>query len=81
MVYPMTAPDHTTDDLLTEEQAAQRLGLNHRTLAAWRQRRQGPPYVKVGKCVRYRVADLEAFTAAHRVDPGAAVLPESSHES
>lgn len=31
------------------------------TLATWRSRGNGPPYVKVGGKVLYRVADLEAY--------------------
>lgn len=31
------------------------------TLATWRSRGNGPPYVKVGGKVLYRVTDLEAY--------------------
>ncbi len=46
------------------------LGLaSRRTLQAWRLFRRGPPYVKVQRSVRYRVADIEAWLAAHAVSP------------
>lgn len=62
------APD---DRLLTQEEAAQILGLkNPRTLAAWRLRRRGPAWIAVGRLPRYRRSDIEAFIASRRVVPG-----------
>ncbi len=58
------------NELVDQDGAALILGLkNPRTLAAWRLRRQGPAYVRLGTCVRYRRDDLAAFIAAGRVDP------------
>lgn len=51
--------------LLTTEQAAQYLGKRPNTLE--RDRVSGmncPPYAKIGRHVRYRLSDLEAFVAA-----------------
>jgi excisionase family DNA binding protein len=48
-------------NLLTREQAAQFLSLKKSTLEAWAVRGGGPAMVKMGKAVRYRLADLEAF--------------------
>ena len=42
------------------------------TLANWRYERRGPAYMKVGKRVYYRGADLNAFLERHRVEPTAA---------
>ena len=42
------------------------------TLANWRYERRGPAYMKVGKRVYYRGADLNDFLLKHRVDPAAA---------
>jgi predicted DNA-binding transcriptional regulator AlpA len=67
----------TAPILLTEEQAADRLGFKPRTLQEWRFKGGGPRYVKVSaRAVRYRPADLEAW-AAERLrtstsDPGTA---------
>ncbi|MEN8374402.1 MAG: helix-turn-helix domain-containing protein [Gemmatimonadota bacterium] len=64
-----------TTILVDERDAAAALGLQPRTLAVWRSRGDGPPHVRISsRCVRYRVADLEAW-AAERVrtstaDPG-----------
>ncbi len=55
-----------TSDLLTRRQAAEYLGITPRTLAVWACVKRYPlPYVKVGRLVKYRRADLDAFIA-HR---------------
>lgn len=49
-------------DLLSNEEAAEYLRISPQTLSSWRS--QGPheiPYTKVGRAIRYRVADLDAF--------------------
>jgi excisionase family DNA binding protein len=48
-------------NLLTREQAAQFLSLKKSTLEAWAVRGGGPVFCKMGKAVRYRLADLESF--------------------
>ncbi len=48
--------------LLTPEQTAERLGVLTTTLDVWRStQRYRLPYVKVGRLVRYREGDVEAF--------------------
>lgn len=47
--------------LLTEMQASLFLGVPQRTLQAWRLRGGGPQFVKLGRLVRYRQRDLEAW--------------------
>jgi excisionase family DNA binding protein len=50
------------DALLKPEQVAEILGVTPETLQVWRSTRRYPlPYVKVGRCVRYRMSDVEAF--------------------
>lgn len=49
--------------VLTTKEAARFLGLSHRTLEDWRQRGGGPPFIKWGKLVRYRLVDLQTFVA------------------
>jgi excisionase family DNA binding protein len=48
-------------NLLTREQAANYLSLKKSTLESWAVKGCGPSMVKMGKAVRYRLADLEAF--------------------
>jgi hypothetical protein len=43
------------------------------TLANWRSRRIGPPYVKLPSGVRYRVRDVEAWLDAQLVEPRSGV--------
>jgi len=47
--------------LLSRRDAAQRVGLAPATLAKLAVFGGGPPMVKLGRSVRYRVADLEAW--------------------
>jgi len=57
-------------ELLSQREAAEVLALgNPRTLAAWRLRGEGPQYVRVGRCIRYRRADLAAWIESRVVDP------------
>jgi excisionase family DNA binding protein len=46
---------------MTQKQVAEMLGLSTATLESWRIRGKGPRYLKLGRCVRYLVADLEAW--------------------
>lgn len=47
--------------LMDTEAAAHYIGLKRPTLEAWRRKTQGPPWLKIGGAVRYRVEDLDAF--------------------
>ena len=59
----MNAANNKT--LLTPQDVADRLGVSTTTLATWRCTKRYPlPYVKVGRLVRYRVADVEDFQIA-----------------
>jgi excisionase family DNA binding protein len=52
----------TFNQLLTPQQASEVLQVSPETLNVWRAtRRYKLPYVKVGRSVRYRLSDLEAF--------------------
>lgn len=52
----MTAPKH-----LTKEELAVRLGIPEDTLKYWRTTRQGPAFIRIGKHVRYRLTEVEAW--------------------
>jgi len=59
------APTLTTSALMTPAQAAAYLGVEVATLAVWRcTGRYALPYLKVGRLVRYRQSDLDAFLKA-----------------
>lgn len=55
------------DALLTEAQAAQVLSLSIRTLQSWRVRGSGPLFVRAGRAVRYRRADIQRWVEANTV--------------
>ena len=55
----------TAKTLLTPQDVADRLGVSTTTLSTWRCTKRYPlAYVKVGRLVRYRVTDLDAFEIA-----------------
>jgi excisionase family DNA binding protein len=48
--------------LLTREQAAEYLGIAPQTLAVWAVTgRYDLPFIKIGRCARYRKSDLDKF--------------------
>jgi excisionase family DNA binding protein len=52
----------TISTLLSREEAAQYLGVTPNTLAVWASVKRYPlPYVKVGRLVKYKRADLDKF--------------------
>jgi excisionase family DNA binding protein len=56
------------EPLIAPHEAAQILGIEVTTLEKWRcTKRYGLPFVKVGRLVRYRVGDIEAFIASRTV--------------
>ena len=49
-------------DLLNRREAAAYLGISEQTLAIWKcTGRYSLPYVKIGRLVKYKRADLDAF--------------------
>lgn len=63
-------PAATTVRHLGQRDVAARWRLSVRTLERWRSRRQGPPFLKLGGKVVYRIEDVEAYEAAQRRDNG-----------
>ncbi len=62
--------------LLSTKQISELFGVSVVTLEQWRLQGKGPKFIKVGRCVRYRMADILAFqeNAVRRStsDPGTA---------
>lgn len=54
---------------------ARRWRLSPRTLEAWRWRRRGPPHLKIGGRILYRIEDIETFEAASRRTNANFVVP------
>ena len=56
-------PDIGTD-LIDEVELAVRLGVSRSTLQSWRYEGRGPRFIKLGRLVRYRNADIDAYLKA-----------------
>lgn len=54
--------DHT---LLSTKLLSRRWNIAPRTLERWRAEGRGPQFVRIGRHVRYRRTDIEAFEAKH----------------
>ncbi|MBP3729938.1 MAG: helix-turn-helix domain-containing protein [Mailhella sp.] len=54
---------------VNEREAAEILGFSVRTLQNRRYLGQPPTYVKLGRTIRYKLADLEAFLMSSTVAP------------
>lgn len=52
--------------LAPERALAQRWNKSLRTLQRWRSERYGPPYIRIGGTVHYRVGDVLAFEDRQR---------------
>lgn len=60
----------TPSDLLDPQAVEREYGILQRTQSQWRYLGRGPTYVKVGRMVRYRRSDIEAWLNANTVEPG-----------
>jgi predicted DNA-binding transcriptional regulator AlpA len=64
-----------TSELLTTREAASVLSLSAATLHTWRCKRgriardglNGPQFLRIGRTIRYRRADLDAWMALHPI--------------
>lgn len=65
-------------ELLTESQVWRQYGLSVSWQRRTRRERRGPRFLKLGKMVRYRRADIEAYLAAHVVQSPHAVQEVTS---
>jgi len=71
----MTASQTTGQIWLTLEQLCDRLQVPESTVRWWRNTRTGPPAVRVGRWLRYRLTDVEKWEASLE----AATEPEARH--
>jgi predicted DNA-binding transcriptional regulator AlpA len=60
------------DELIPNDEAARILGVKPATTTMWRHENRGPAYLKVGRLVYYRRADISRWLAAQLCDPEAA---------
>lgn len=64
MATAAAAQDNPMTTLMSPDEAARYLGVTVQTLAAWRWKKVGPPYRKVGRRVRYDPTELDSWTKA-----------------
>ncbi|WP_333953131.1 helix-turn-helix transcriptional regulator [Sphingomonas aerolata] len=60
-------------EMLLQVELARRWRLSPRTLERFRYERKGPPYIKIGGRVVYRVADVETYERSGLVMPSSGV--------
>ena len=65
----MVSAQQSGNDLVTEREAARILAVSKRTLQAWRMKGCGPPFVRVGRAIRYRQSALDAWINANTQSP------------
>lgn len=57
-----------SDPLITTERASEVCGLTVSTLITFRCRGKGPPFCRLGRAIRYRLSEVEAFRDRGRVE-------------
>ena len=53
---------------LVEQESAKYVGYSAAYLRVARRKGTGPAYIRVGRSIRYRLEDLDAWLRAHRVE-------------
>lgn len=53
--------------VVREREAGQLLGVSVAALRRWRREGRGPAFVRLERCIGYRIDDLETFVNANRV--------------
>lgn len=56
-------------ELISADETAKLLRVKEATLAAWRNQKRGPAYLKIGRFVHYRRGDICQWLAAQRHGP------------
>ena len=67
--------------LLSTTETANLLGLARNTLEHARVKGSGPPFIRLGRRVRYRSEDVEAWVSERRVGSTSQVLTQSEEAS
>jgi predicted DNA-binding transcriptional regulator AlpA len=55
-------------EVMTEKQVSETFGFTVPYLRRARREKRGPRFLKLGKLVRYRRSDIEAYLSAHAVE-------------
>lgn len=65
--------------LLSPQYVSHLTGIPEKTLAQWRYRRQGIPYLRIGRLVRYDRADVDAYLQRCRIEVRGQATERSDH--
>jgi predicted DNA-binding transcriptional regulator AlpA len=57
------------NQVINEVEASEKLHLATQTLRNWRHQRKGPPYLKIGRSVRYSLEDLAEYIESKKIVP------------
>ena len=57
------------DRPMDDYKAADKVGVAVQTMRNWRCKGRGPAYLKLGRSIRYRLEDIEAYKRKKRIDP------------
>ena len=53
-----------SESLLDDRELSRRLNIARQTIQGWRHRKVGPPFVRVGRRIRYRLDDVNNWLNA-----------------
>lgn len=70
----------TLSELVTERQVSERWNVSLNTLRYWRSVGEGPPYVKIGRSVRYNVTALERYLRRHTCESTTRATAEEAYQ-
>ncbi|MBF0214986.1 MAG: helix-turn-helix domain-containing protein [Magnetococcales bacterium] len=62
-------------------QLARRWGINPKTLQNWRCRGTGPPYLKIGGHILYRLEEIEAYEADRHIATNHSTAYKKEHKA
>ncbi len=54
---------------VNEKIAAKEMDISVQTLRNWRCKRKGPPYIKIGRSVRYDLKEVMEYMKRHTIHP------------
>lgn len=63
----MNTQDTAAPEFFDERRLCTDLGISSVTATKWRAKAKGPPFIKVGRLVRYRRSDVEAWLRANTI--------------
>jgi hypothetical protein len=62
--YPRSPGALTSEPFVDENRGAEHLGVSPRTMQRWRMTGTGPPWFRIGRLAKYRIADLTTWAEA-----------------